>query len=746
MKHFHFRHFTTRIIISSFLAVIISGTLNSQVPNITSFAPASGPVGTNVTINGSNFSPTAANNIVWFGSVKATVTAATSTSLTVTVPSGATYQPLSVTVNGFTDYSNVPFTVTFPSSQIFDATSFGFRADISSGTNPYSVAIADIDVDGKSDILVTNLNSNSISIFPNISTSGSLTTGSFAAKVDFATGIMPYNIAVGDIDGDGKPDIAVTNYNSSSVSVFRNASLPGAITTSSLGPKIELATGSNPFGISIGDIDGDGKPDIVVSCPGSSIISVFQNIGAPGSITAGTFANRFNITTAAPMYGIILGDIDKDGKPDISAANTTSNTVSVFRNISVPGTLTAASFESPVDFGTGIKPYALALGDIDGDGKLDIATANNTGNTISVLRNNSIPGFIVSGSLIDKVDFPTGLNPYLIAIADIDGNGKPDLVNGYNSGGTYVSVLKNTSTAGTIGPGSVAARYDVTVLSSPYGIAFGDLDGDGKPDLVSANYSSSTISVMRNTMALPPATPAVGNITQPTCLLATGSVVLNGLPSSGSWTITRSPGGTTTSGTGTSATISGLSPGTYTFTVTTVSNGISAASSNVAILTPKTGVVPVIKSKWKDLLICSNVGDTITSYQWYMGNSPITGAKSQTYLSKKVAGAYKVLTTDKNGCTNFSNIVQITGTKSFSVYPNPARDIITVSLNDEPTGEAVISIHNATGKLVLRLETNKEFDELLEEFPLNGLDPGIYFLKVTVNLVNVYNSRIVLIK
>jgi hypothetical protein len=715
-------------------------------PVITSFSPRSGPIGTTVTINGSNFSSTAANNFVWFGAVKATVAAATSTTLTVSVPAGATYQPISVTVNGFTDYSNSPFIVTFPSSQLFNVTSFGMRADISTGTNPYCVAIHDIDGDGKPDILVTNLNSNTISIFPNISTSGSLTAGSFGAKVDLATGIMPYNIAVGDIDCDGKPDIAVTNYNGGTISVFRNASTAGSITASSFGQRVDLNTGTNPFGIAIGDIDGDGKPDIIVTSPGSLYLSVFQNIGTTGSITAGTFAPRVDITTSAPLYGLAFGDIDGDGKPDLSAVSPTTNVVWVFRNISLPGTLSTSSLETPVDFPTGIKPYSIALGDIDGDGKPDIATANNTGNTISVLRNISSPGSITSGSLSGNVDYPTGLNPYLIAIADIDGDGKPDVANGYNSGGSFVSILKNTSSSGTMGPGSIAPRYDVTTQSAPYGIAFGDLDGDGKPDLVAANYSSSTISVLRNTLALPPSAPVVGTITQPTCLLTTGSVILSGLPSSGSWTITRSPGGTTTNGTGTSTTVSGLSPGTYTFTVTTVSNGVSAASSNVVILTAKTGRVPVIKSKWRDLLICSNVGDSIVSYQWYIGNTPITGAKSQTYWSKKVAGVYKVVTVDKSGCTNTSNTVQITGTKSFSVYPNPARDIINVSLNDEPTGNAVILLHNATGKLVLRLETNKEFDELLEEIPVSALDPGIYYLKVTINQVNVYNSKVVLIK
>lgn len=91
----------------------VNATPTSPPPTITSFTPTSGPVGTTVTISGSNFSSTAANNIVYFGAVKATVTAATSTSLSVTVPTGATYAPITVTVNGLTTYSQAPFILTF---------------------------------------------------------------------------------------------------------------------------------------------------------------------------------------------------------------------------------------------------------------------------------------------------------------------------------------------------------------------------------------------------------------------------------------------------------------------------------------------------------------------------------------------------------------------------------------------------------------------------------------------------------
>ena len=110
----------------------------------------------------------------------------------------------------------------------------------------YSVAIGDIDGDGKSDLAVANYNSNTVSVFRNISTSGSISTSSFATKVDFATGSYPFSVAIGDIDGDGKSDLAVANYNSNTVSVFRNTSTSGH-TTSSFATKVDFGTGSYPI-------------------------------------------------------------------------------------------------------------------------------------------------------------------------------------------------------------------------------------------------------------------------------------------------------------------------------------------------------------------------------------------------------------------------------------------------------------------------------------------------------------------
>ena len=160
-------------------------TAFAQKPTISSFTPASGPIGTQVTITGTNFSATAANNIVNFGATRATVTAANTTSLTVTVPAGATYQPISVLTNGLYALSKDSFVVTFKSDGSGISTStFASPVDFNPGINPWAVKTADFDNDGKPDLAVTNTTfGTTISVLRNNSSSPS--TISYDTKLAF---------------------------------------------------------------------------------------------------------------------------------------------------------------------------------------------------------------------------------------------------------------------------------------------------------------------------------------------------------------------------------------------------------------------------------------------------------------------------------------------------------------------------------------------------------------------------------
>jgi len=467
-------------------------------PELTSFSPTNGPIGTVVTLTGTNFNPTASNDILHFGAVMSVTTSASSTSLTATVPIGTTFGPISVTdtTSHLTGYSNTPFDVTFQSSRIIDSTSVAPRVDFATGPSPCSVAIGDIDGDGKPDVVVANNVDSTISVYRNTSTSGSIT---FAPKVDFATGPYPSSVAIGDIDGDGKPDLVVTNRTSNTISVFRNTSVAGSITTSSLAAKVDFKTGTGPLSVAIGDVDGDGRPDMVVSNFGSNTISVFRNTNITGSITASSFAQKVDFTTGSGPYSVAMGDIDGDGRPDVVVPNFHGNSISVFQNTSIPGSITAGSFASKVDFTTGTLPNSVAIGDVDGDGKPDVV-AVSYGGTASVFKNMSVSSSITTSSLAAKVDFTSGSGPFSLAIGDLDGDGKPDLAVGDVNNNT-VSVLRNTSPIDSITTSSFASKVDFTTGAWPYSVAIGDLDGDGKPDLAVVNLHNNSLSVLRNTMA-----------------------------------------------------------------------------------------------------------------------------------------------------------------------------------------------------------------------------------------------------
>ncbi|MBV5323671.1 VCBS repeat-containing protein, partial [bacterium] len=148
--------------------------------------------------------------------------------------------------------------------------------------SPQSVAIADLDGDGKPDLAIAN--TNFASVLRNTSTGGAITSASFAAQVNFSTGGSPRSVAIGDVDGDGKPDLAIGDNTTNKVSVFRNIATSGSFTTASLAAKADFSTGGNAS-LAMGDLDGDGKPEIAVANNNFNTVSVLRNTATSGSIT-----------------------------------------------------------------------------------------------------------------------------------------------------------------------------------------------------------------------------------------------------------------------------------------------------------------------------------------------------------------------------------------------------------------------------------------------------------------------------
>jgi phosphodiesterase/alkaline phosphatase D-like protein len=484
------------------------------------------------------------------------------------------------TSTNVTAYSSKPFVVTFSTSQTVIASSFSTKVDFTAGLAPWSVAVGDIDGDGKPDLAVVNGNGTTVSVYRNTATSGSITSSSLASKVDFTVGTSPTGVAFGDIDGDGKLDLMTANSSSKTVSVFRNLSTSGSITSSSFASKVDLNVDADAVEVVVRDFDGDGKPDIAVTVAGTNKVSVFPNLSTSGSITSSSFGTKTDLTTGTTPTGIAAEDLDGDSKPDIVVTNFDNGgngtTISILRNTSTSG---AISFATKVDFTTGSGPDNVAIGDIDNDGKPDIAVINATAVTFSVLRNLSTSGTITTSSFASKVDFTIGTGPFSIALADLDGDGRPDVV-ATNGISASVSILRNAGVTGSITSSSLSSKVDFTTGGSPYGLAIGDIDGDGKPDLITANAGSGTISVLRNAM-----TAGTGSAPTVTTSAATGisssSATLNGSvnPNGSSTTAYFEWGTSSTLATSSATSSQSIGSGSSSVSVTANLSGLSASTT-----------------------------------------------------------------------------------------------------------------------------------------------------------------------
>jgi hypothetical protein len=379
--------------------------------------------------------------------------------------------------------------------------SFAPRLDLTAGAGPGQVVIADLDGDGKPDLIVADSYGDTISLYRNISTNGSLTADSFAPRVDLVTppgSYTPSEIAVADVDGDGKLDIVASDYENSMVSVYRNTCTPGNISADSFATRVDFATGAGPQGVAVIDIDGDGRPDLLVANSGDGTVSILRNTCMMGSLTTNSFAPKVDIATGSSCQSVVAGDLDGDGKPDVVTVNNGSGTVSLLRNISTPGSITTSSFAAKVDIAVlDGGPVQVAIGDLDGDGKPDLIVTCYLPQTVTVFRNTSTVGSLTTSSFAPGIDFPLGGRGHTPAIADLDGDGKPDVavVTELDS---LLSIFRNVSTPGSFTNSSFASRVDFSTGYNAWGVAIGDLDGDGRPDIIFCNQYDGTISIYQN--------------------------------------------------------------------------------------------------------------------------------------------------------------------------------------------------------------------------------------------------------
>ena len=324
---------------------------------------------------------------------------------------------------------------------------------------PHEVAIADLNGDGRPDIVTANRPDNSVSVL--LSSAG----GAFQPRQTFGTDRAPMSVAIGDFNGDGKPDLATANYEGSSSSVLLGNG------DGTFQPTRNIPVGSAAYGVTIADIDGDGNDDILVANKNDN------NVGVLVSNGDGTFQPmRINPVASGP-YVIAVKDLNHDGKLDLTVSHFSSEVVDVLIG-NGDGT-----FEPTRQFPVGSRPYGVAVADFNGDGHEDIVTANYRSSNSTVLLGSG------DGNFGPPTIIPVGKAPNRVATADLNGDGIPDVITA-DYGSNAVSVLLG------IGDGSFQPRRSFPAGSGPASVAVQDLDGDGLPDLVVGNRNVSNVNVL----------------------------------------------------------------------------------------------------------------------------------------------------------------------------------------------------------------------------------------------------------
>jgi hypothetical protein len=341
----------------------------------------------------------------------------------------------------------------------------------SGGAASTAITNGDFNGDGKADLAVANQDSYNVGILLGNG------DGTFSAATSFSAGYSPRAITNGDLNGDGRLDLVVGNETGNDVSVLMgngDGTFQAAISNGTI---------DRPEHIAIADLNLDGKPDLAVAGFGGHVFVLTGN----GN---GTFQTPVSYGTGPASTSVTVGDFNKDGKPDLAAANQDGGNLSVLINSG------NGSFAAAMNYATAPYPVYINAGDFNQDGNLDLVTADIGPYSNGYISGNGFASVLLGngdGTFQGTVNYAVGTVPYSVAVCDLNQDGLPELIvaNAYSN---TISVLGGNGN----GTFNAAMNFSSGDPSLPYAVSLGDFNGDGKPDIATANFIDGSASVLIN--------------------------------------------------------------------------------------------------------------------------------------------------------------------------------------------------------------------------------------------------------
>ena len=624
-----------------------------QTPAIQAIAPVNAGTQGQVVITGSGFSNTSTDLVVLFNNIKANIVSSSTSSILVNIPPQARMDNVEVinTASKLSGKSNLKFIQSF-SGAAFDPTRF-------------------------------------------------------LAPTTFTSTKELFDICTCDFDGDGKPDLGATKFNSvddpSAIDliILKNLSTVGTLSftqfdKTNLGA---LNVGTVTSNMNCGDLNGDGLPEIVAARAGATknVIYYLKNNSTPGTLNFSPVQSLF-IDPGQFAFRISIRDLNLDGKPELIVSNAfddpvTDNIVHIFINQSSGGNISFNSTPVKLTVTGANTSYGLDVQDLDGDSKPDIIVNQFQSNDVYILRNLSTatiafaaPVKIASTGFYNQIgtadvnqdgkldmmltstfdntlrvflnqstsgtisfaapaSLTTSTQPWGVDGSDIDGDGDVDIIVA-NKQDNFLNVFLNGG-----GASPSFTRSDISTAKFPRNLKVGDLDGDAKPDIAFTSLTLSntySLDILRNTNCISPVilNPAPG-------VVCSGqTITLKTMPAPGvtfNWKINGASVQNTTSPTYDAVDIA--SAGNYTVTT----NDACGLTSPIYVLSSSAGSVPTASINPNSpvciggtLSLVATTTGTVTSYQWSgpAGFSSTVSGPSITNVSPAQAGLYKVQVAD----------------------------------------------------------------------------------------------------